>query len=455
MGIHRREFLKMTGLAAASAVTCDLAGAETGADHKPNIILIVADDLGYAETSCYPHHGAVRTPNIDRLAKTGVRMTDGYAADPMCWPSRASILTGKYHQRFRTVRPVPDGHRMIGHYLKRAGYATGCIGKWHNTQSIGAWDGEARNHPHHWGFDDFFGFLGGMHDYFEADVGTHWVAGRNRPYYMPVYDGVRPVRKVKYLTEELTDRAVDFIRRHARRPWPLLLYLAYTAIHSPDQAPEKHLQRRGGDARLAMIDALDEGLGRVLGALKRHGIAESTLVVFVGDNGGYRAMSNGRLRGGKGQLFEGGIRVPFVAAWPGRLPAGRAYEQPVMHIDLLPTILAAAGLTVPKDIDGVNLLPYWRGEKPGPPHEALLWGWGSRFAIRRGDWKLLNEAPSRRGKPVPALFHLTRDVEEKHNLIEQEAGIARELTQVHERWVAEMQKTRAARSTHAPRPGPS
>lgn len=399
---------------------------------RPNIVLIVADDLGYGEVSCYPQRRPVRTPNIDRLARGGVRMTDGYSADPMCLPSRAALLTGKYFQRLGNLRKIPRAEPMVGRYLRGAGYATACIGKWHNCVPGTAAANTAESLPLERGFDEFFGFLGGMHDYFDPDKGFQsgkgWIE-------MPVYDGTKPVKQTKYLTEEFTDRAVDFITRHKDRPW--FLYLSYNAVHTPNQAPEELLKRNDGDLHAAMIDALDRGVGRVLDTLEKAGTAENTLVLFVGDNGGARG-PNWNLRGRKGRLFEGGIRVPFLASWPKGLPRGRAYSQPVMHIDLLPTILAAAGVKIPGDRepDGVNLLPYLQGKIDRPPHDVLFWGRrdGSRFAVRRGHWKLVREGDTGQARPQLGLYNLREDAEEKQNLLREEPEIAEQLLVRYREW---------------------
>jgi arylsulfatase A-like enzyme len=398
-----------------------------GENAQPNVVLIIADDLGYGEVSCYPQQQTVHTPNIDRLAQRGIRMTDGYSADPMCLASRAALLTGNYFQRFRSMRKFSEDERLFGHYLKPAGYVSGCVGKWHNCVP----GTDLENGPLERGFDEFFGFLGGMRDYFDPQkgfqTGKGWI-------YMPVYNGTQPVKEMKYLTDELTDRAVDFITRHKERP--LFLYLAYNAKHTPRQAPERYMKRNQGDLNAAMIDAMDEGVGRVLDTLASLDVDENTLVFFIGDNGGSPG-PNWKLRGRKGQWFEGGIRVPFLVSWPKALPRGQVYSQPVMHIDVLPTVLAAAGVEVPagRNVDGRNLLPYWQGKRQRPPHEVLFWGRGGRFAVRRGDWKLVRDSDVRKGEPETALYNLKEDPQEKLNLLEKEKQIAGELTALRKDWL--------------------
>jgi arylsulfatase A-like enzyme len=436
---RRRTFLTFLGRAAAAGLLASrLRGAEDAPRpaHRPNVVLIMADDLGYGEVGCYPQIEPIRTPNIDRIARRGVRFTQGYSADPMCWPSRGSLLTGRYHERWRSSARVPTSETMIGRYLRPAGYATGCVGKWHNTGSIGVWDGKPGNHPHGRGFDEFFGFLGGMHDYFDADLGTHFKQGANRPHEMPVYDGTERVPKVKYLTDEFSDRAVAFIRRH--RAEPFLLFLSYTAKHTPLQAPKEYLDRNGGDVNAAMIDAMDTGVGRILDTLDGLGLAENTMVWFIGDNGGWPG-PNWHLRGKKGTLFEGGLRVPFLVAWPGGLPKAVTYEHPVQHIDVMPTILAAAGAEVSgdRDLDGVNLLASLRGETAEPPHETLFWCRhdARRFAVRRGQWKLVREVPERDAPPVAGLFDLEKDAAETRNLLARHRAVADDLLARYAAWL--------------------
>ena len=417
------------------ATICGHGRAINGQD-LPNVILIIADDLGYGEVECYPNieQRPLPTSHIDALAERGSLCLQGYAADSMCWPSRASILTGRYHQRFHRTNPLPEDEQSIAQYLKRLGYATGCVGKWHNTGSIGAWDMKAINHPSGWGFDEFAGFLGGMHDYFDAKAGTHFLRGRNRDYYMPVYVGTEPVERIDYMTDWITERAVQFVQRHGQRSWPYFLYLSYTAIHSPDQATEYYLDRNDGDVRFAMLDALDCGVGKVMQAVTELEQADNTLVFFVGDNGGYRDTSNGGLRGQKGGCFEGGVRVPFILSWPGHLPEGSTYQHPVMHIDILPTILAAAGAEVPNNVDGTNLLPCLRQEIMAPPHDVLHWGRRDRYAVRKGAWKLVRDKANKDAPARLYLFNLQNDVAEQNNVAEQHPRIVEQLMDSRRQW---------------------
>jgi arylsulfatase A-like enzyme len=435
------------GMAACTTAYC--AGAQTlcnedpaASPAKPNVLLIVADDLGYGQLSCYPHVDAIPTPGIDRLAETGVTMTAGYSAHPMCWPSRASILTGRYYQRFLKGRVIPEEEKQLAAYLREAGYATACVGKWHNVAKPGPYNeqADATNHPLSRGFGEFFGFLGGMHYFFDWNLG---VKSPNKVY-MPIYDGFEVAEGDKYLTTEFTDRAIDFITQHQEHPF--FLYLPYNAIHTPYEAPEKYLDRYPDDPHKAMLAALDDDVGRLLDLLDELGIARNTMVLFIGDNGGYgdrpgkqpARYKNWKLRAGKGVHYEGGIRVPFLIAWPAGLPQGRVYRQPVMHIDLLPTILAAAGIDVPQQpqIDGKNLLPHLRGEIQDPPHETLFFGdtKGNRYVVLRGNWKLIKEREGRDDPPQLGLHNLKEDVSEQNNLLEQQKQIAEELEQLYREW---------------------
>ena len=420
------------------------------AEEQPNIVLIVADDLGYGQVGVYPQTRPWETPHIDRLAQSGLMMTQGYSAHPMCWPSRASIMSGRYYARFLQGFIIPRSERLLPQYLKEAGYATGLVGKWHNTVNRTGTDGEKQeNHPLTWGFDEFYGFLGGMHDYFDDDLGWH-----SAEVYMPIYEGYDVVEEdVPYLTDAFTERAVDFIQRH--RDQPFFLYLPYNAPHTPFQATEEYLERNDGDVAAAMVDALDTGVGRVLDTLEELGIADNTLVLFVGDNGGYTG-TNGELRSTKGRLYEGGIRVPFIASWPDGLPAGQVYDEPVMHVDIMPTISATAGVPLPEDrhLDGKNLLPYWRGEAAEAPHEVLFWerDGGERYAVRRGDQKLVNGNDDREAPPQLGLYDLAEDVSEQNNLIDEHRQIAEELQRLFGDWFAQVEAERqqAAESVETP-----
>ncbi len=427
-----------------AAVTALLAvavwGTSVTAADLPNIVVILADDLGYADISV---HGCtdIATPNIDRLAHTGVRCTDGYVTHPYCSPTRAGLITGRYQQRFGNennpaydpLNPFLGLHReepTIADRLKQAGYRSAVIGKWH----LGA---AAPFHPTRRGFDYFYGFLGGGHDYFRVDLRQPLLGG----YFLPLEENGRPVVFDGYLTDALTDAAVRFIERH--RDEPFFLYVAYNAPHTPLQAPEKYLkQTQGIDDRkrrvyAAMVVGLDAGVGRILDALERTGLRRRTVVFFLSDNGGIprtSGSSNRPLRGRKGMLYEGGIRVPFLVSWPGTLPEGRTYERPVSCLDIAATAAELAGLNRQQraGLEGVNLVPYFRGEKEGDPHEALFWrtAGGRQWAVRAGRWKLLKPSADR---PVE-LYDLAADIGESQDLAGDKPEVVARLRSLYEAW---------------------
>ena len=325
-----------------------LAHAVTAQTKPPNIVVIVGDDMGYADIGV---HGAkdIPTPNIDALAASGIRFTDGYVSGPYCGPTRAGLMTGRYPQRFgqefnigmvaaHTDVGLPLSERTMADHLKAAGYRTALIGKWHLGHA-------SRFFPTERGFDEFFGFLAGAHSYLGVGAEGN-----------PIYDGNERATSITYLTDTLTERAVEFITRNKARPF--FLYLAFNAVHTPMQATDKYLARFTqipNELRrtyAAMMSAMDDGIGKTLAALRQQGLEENTLIFFFSDNGGPitqggpNGSSNGSLRGQKATTWEGGIRVPFIISWKGRIPAGKVDPRPVIQLDVLPTALAAAGVTV-------------------------------------------------------------------------------------------------------------
>jgi arylsulfatase A-like enzyme len=409
------------------------------ADVKPNILVILADDLGYADVG-FQGCKDIPTPHLDALARGGVRCTNGYVSHPFCSPTRAGLMTGRYQQRFgheNNPAYLPDDPKVglpvdqvtLAQVLKAAGYATGGVGKWH----LGA---HPKFHPTARGFDEWFGFAGGGHVYLPNAKG-------GREYTIPLQRNRRNVDEKEYLTDAFSREAAAFINRHKGRPW--FLYLAYNAVHTPLQAPPRYLDRvkhipdetRRKYAALAV--ALDDGVGRVLKTLRAQGLERKTLVFFLSDNGGpvrVTHSSNGPLRGHKGQVFEGGIRVPFVVAWPGRLPAGKTFDEPVCSLDVFATAAALAGARVPADrkMDGVNLLPHLRGEAKAPPHERLFWraGGGAQFAVREGRYKLAHAG----GKDQ--LFDLAADVGETKDLAAAKPDVTARLRKAYQQWNSEL-----------------
>jgi len=426
------------------------AQATAGEPRKPNIVLIVADDLGYGETGAQGYTKDIPTPNIDAIAKNGVRFTQGYVSAPLCSPTRAGLMTGRYQQRFghefnpgpqanaESAFGLPRSENTLAERMKTLGYATGMVGKWH----LGS---KPELTPPQRGFDSFFGFLGGAHPYLPGGGGA------------PILRGSIAIMEKEYLTDAFAREAVAFIEQHRNEPF--FLYLPFNAVHAPLQASEKYLDRFADikDTKrrtfAAMMAAMDDAIGRVLGKLTDLRLSEQTLVVFVSDNGGptpTTSSGNGPLRGYKGQVWEGGIRIPFMMQWAGRLPAGRVYEWPVMSLDIHATAIAASGAAISPDwkLDGVNLLPYLRGENTGRPHDTLFWRMGEKHAIRDDDWKMLVE----QGAPAPALFNLAADIGEKNDLSAAQPEKLKELVARYDAWSSQMSEpmwTRGAKNKKA------
>jgi arylsulfatase A-like enzyme len=381
------------------ALLCALAA--TGAfasDRPPNLVIIFADDLGYGDVGAYGSE-VISTPNIDALAAAGVRFTDGYVAAAVCSPSRAGLMTGRYPQRFgyhfndNSRTGLPTTETTIAKRLGGAGYVTGAIGKW----QLGMTDGK---HPLARGFDEFFGMASGT-IYIRPDTpGSESFSPMPLPEtrQRPIYRGTEVVEVDDYLTDVLTSEALSFIDRHHDEPF--FLYLAHYAPHVPLQATAEYLKRyahiEDKPKRIfaAMVSAVDDSVGAVVGALRKHAIENDTVVVFLSDNGcaGYLsgACSNGPLNGGKRYHWDGGIRVPYMLSWPARLPAGTVSEMPVSSLDIAATFLSAAtgGEALPPELDGVDLVPFILDGDKGDPHQRLFWRAGPNRAVRAGRWKL-------------------------------------------------------------------
>jgi arylsulfatase A-like enzyme len=425
-----------------------LHAADPAKPTKPNILVIVADDLGYGDIGV---HGGkdVPTPHIDALAARGMRCTNGYVSAPYCSPSRAGFLTGRYQTRFgHEFNPhvgeegklgLPLEQRTIADHLHAAWYATGLVGKWHQGF-------DRAHHPQSRGFDDYFGFLVGGHNYLlhkdaEAEFGS---AYSNNMIYRN-----REVQKLDgYTTELFTEEALAFLERHKDQPW--FLYLAYNAVHTPLEVLEKYgdrvpkaitdRQRRG---YLSLLIGLDDAVGRVTAHLRKTGKDQDTLIFFFSDNGGsgrkpfltYNTGVNTPLRGDKGQTLEGGIRVPFFVSWPDKIPAGKTYDHPVIALDILPTACAGAGAKADANVDGVDLRKRLNGADTTAPHEALYWRFGPQKAIRKGKWKLVDwrdfETKQESGWQ---LYDLEKDMGEKNNLVKAEPQLVAELSAAWETW---------------------
>ena len=437
-------------IVATLACPSPIAAASDGAAARPNVVLIVADDLGYSDVG---FNGCLEipTPNLDALAESGIVFSSGYASHPYCSPSRAGLLTGRYQQRFgHECNPEPDttwngddtpglplSESTLADTLREAGYVTGAIGKWHL--------GDAEPFlPTRRGFSEWFGFSGGGLSYW-GDV------GKKDPL-LGVHRGDEPVAResLSYLTDDFSTEAVKFIQRHQEEPF--FLYLAYNAPHAPDQAPHHHLEKTkhieyGGRAVYgAMVAGMDEGIGRVMNQLTESGIVDNTLVIFYSDNGGRTAHAvNLPYRGHKGMLFEGGIRVPFLMSWPSHLPNGRRESAPITALDIYPTVLAAAGLTdtTSVDLDGIDLLPALTDEEESLPQRSLFWRYAMGddtygYAVRDGDMKLVDS----RFKDRQLLFDLSSDPWEQHDLADSQPETVQRLAKLIKDWDRENMEPR-------------
>jgi arylsulfatase A len=450
LGNTVRRFL---AIGACSLLAVAVAGFARGAENRPNVIFILVDDLGYADTGAY---GAfdIKTPNIDRLAAEGVRCTDFYSNAPVCTPTRTGFITGRWQQRAglewalgfsaeQSVRrdgrwtPEPDKLALglpttepsIARFLKAAGYTTGCVGKWH----LGY---KPEFSPLKHGFDEYFGNLLG-----HADFYVHTYKDGTRQ----LMDGEKQVEAKGYLTDLYNDRAVDFIHRHHEKPF--FLYLPYNAVHFPFQVPDDPASRMDPDNMYKgsradyrkMLERIDAGVGRMLAALDEHRIARDTLVIFSSDNGGERLSDNRPLFNHKQSLWEGGIRVPCLLRWPARLPAGRVSRQMGITMDLTATILKACGTAPSADYrpDGIDLAPYLTGERE-PIDRTFYWRVSRsdrrQNAVRQGRWKYVMDGQ------LPMLFDLANDVGERHDLGYRLPERLKELERLHAAWSAEMDR---------------
>lgn len=428
-----------------------LALNASAADKKPNILLIVADDLGYGELGFQGYTKDIPTPNIDSIAANGTRFTSGYVSGPYCSPTRAGLLTGRYQQRFgHEFNPGPPTEATtevglslkettFGDRLKAAGYTTGWFGKSHlgNSEPF---------HPLNRGFDEFFGFLGGAHSYVDPTPDSP----------NAIFRGREVVKDPGYLTESFAKEAVSFIERKKDNPW--FVYLPFNAVHSPLEPTEKYESRFASiqDPKrrkfTGLLSALDDAVGSVLAKVREQGQEENTLIIFIADNGGpteQTSSGNGPLRGFKSQTWEGGIRVPFAIQWKGKIPAGKVDPRPVIQLDLLPTSLAAAGVDIQKDwkLDGVNLLPYLKEGNTEAPHDSLFWRFGQQIAVRNGDWKLVKGAGAgiRGGAGDGAasvegaqLYNLAEDIGETTDLAAKNPDKVKELAALWNTWNSEL-----------------
>ena len=445
-------------LVLASSLTGHVAGQQPAAA-APNVVLIITDDVGYGDLGSY---GApdIKTPNIDRLAATGARFTDFYANGSSCSPTRAGLISGRYQSRYAIDLPLatagPDlrrglpaeGH-SLPHLLRSNGYATALIGKWHLGYL-------PQFSPGAHGFDTFFGFKSGFIDYY------HHTGGTGLP---DLFENDLPVTVGagdSYITDEITRRSVDFITTNARRPF--FLEVAYNAAHWPFQLPDAP-SKAAGNARFVMpfdadtatradyakiLERADQGVGQIVAALAKAGVANNTLIIFTNDNGGEWLSRNAPLFNRKFSLWEGGIRVPAIVAWPGRIAGKRVTSQVGITMDLTATILAATRSVVPAGVtlEGMNLLPIVEGKSP-VVERTLFWrvqtpAFNQR-AVRSGNWKLIRDGGAGRS----LLFDLSKDIGERNDLAAAHADVTRRLHLQLMAWETDVDSEAKARAAAA------
>ena len=426
--------MKTMALTLTFALWC-VASVSDAADSRPNIIVFYTDDHGHADLSCQVVLDDIKTPHVDALAKGGVLARHGYSTAPQCIPSRAGLLVGKFQSRFGVEANGRDlsgfnKEVTIAERLQDAGYVTAQFGKWHL--------GPGPKITDH-GFRHVFNQNSGRP--FASNI---TLDGKDRP--------MSNLPPEMYHVDGCSRAAASLIERYKEEPF--FLYVAYRAPHVPLDAPRKYLSRFPGKMperrrqALAMLSAVDDGVGLITSTLAKHGLSEKTLIFYIGDNGaplkihkldapgggpGWNGSLNDPLNGEKGMLSEGGMHVPFVVSWPGTIPAGQVYDHPISALDVAATAAEIARLeTQPADLDGVNLIPHLTGRKTTPPHEVLTWRWVAQSAIREGNWKLL------RGGQREYLYDLEADLEEKHNLAAKHPEIATRLRTKLSTWANEL-----------------
>ena len=455
-----KRFKQVLILSMASTFLFPRIGKTSEAAEKPNVLLILVDDMGYGDVG-FNGCKDIPTPHIDSIAANGVRFSEGYVTAPQCAPSRAGLLSGMDQNRFgrgdnKTIdeKGLPPEIRLFGDYMQDAGYRTGMVGKWHEGTMDGC-------HPLDRGFDSFYGFLPGS---------TLFMPRGNAKFIPHIEENRVPQKVTDYLTFVFGDKAIDFMEQDSDKPF--FLYLAFNAPHAPLQAPQEYLDRfehltkvpdtinyiarqklqHPRQVYAAMVSALDDTIGRILQALRDNGLEENTLIYFLSDNGGptvVTSANNGPLRGEKGDLLEGGARVPFAVQWKGTVPAGKTVDTPISSLDLLPTSLSAAGVPVSRKLEGVNLLPLLVDGK-ALEARTLCWNFPHPppipvWAIRQGDWKLVHEAirvPKERGFSWgggrTGLYRISEDIHEDNDLSGQYPEIRQKLQAEYDAWAAKL-----------------
>ena len=427
----RRKFLKQLGLG-ITALSLPSFFSCNRTIRKPNILLILSDDAGYDDFG-FQGSKDILTPNIDQLAKNGVVFSDAHVTATVCSPSRAGIMTGRYQQRFGHEANGPTrgigmdpSEVILADVLKKLNYKTGLFGKWH----LGTTD---EFHPTNRGFDEFYGLLGGSRSYFPSENQDK----PGKPNAIMHNDKYVPFKG--YLTDVLTEKTCGFIEANKDRPF--FAFLSFTAVHTPMYAKKEHLKLFNDHPRpvlAAMTWAMDEGVGRVIDTLKKHNLMENTLIIFTNDNGGaaFNTSSNDPLKGWKGNKFEGGHRVPFIIHWKDRLKGGQTYSGLTSTLDIFATAFETAGGqdSTGKPLDGVNLIPFLKGQKQGPPHDMLFWRKEEEAAVRWGDWKLI-----RLENYGYVLYNLKDNLVETENVTEKYPEQFAKMKKALEDWEAELE----------------
>ena len=430
------KFLLTAGAAIGGTLTL------SARNDRPNVVIIVADDLGYADVGFHNCNSEIQTPNIDQLASEGVHCTTAYVTNAVSSPSRAGFLSGRYQQRFgyednpgpfrlrEGIHPgIPEGVKLMPDYLKDAGYKSALIGKWH----LGGEESD-ESFPTRKGFDRFFGFLEGATIYFHEENEEGKIFDQEK---LAKLNG-------GYFTDLIGDESIKFIKKNKKNPF--LLYMAFNAVHSPLQAPEEtinlysHIKDPQRRKLCAMQQEMDKNVGRVLDYLKKEGLEDNTIVFFFSDNGGAPTDNhscNYPFKGSKGTFYDGGIHTPFIVKWPGHVKEGQVYDKMVSSLDILPTVMHAAGLETPEVLDGVDLMPYFDGKNTNHPHDILYWKMNAKFAVRDLEWKLVFNTPDE----GLMLFNIANDPYEKNDLAAAMPEKVKEMQAKFDAWKAQNPKS--------------